>query len=133
MKAALCKSLNGPDGIVVEEVADPKPGPGEVVVAVKCASLNFLDTLITRGKYQYKPALPFSPAAEFSGVVVELGAGVTDVKVGTRVCGYAGHGAAAEKIAVKAGILAVVPPGVGDAVASGVTITYGTAIHGPGP
>jgi NADPH:quinone reductase len=130
MKAALCKTLDGPGAIVIADVATPKPGPGEVAVAVKCASLNFLDTLITRGKYQYKPALPFSPGAEFAGTVVELGAGVTGVKLGSRVCGYSGWGAAAERVIVKADALTPVPDAVSFAVASGVTVTYGTAMHG---
>ena len=62
MKAALCKTLDGPDGIVIADLPDPAPGPGEVVVRVRAAALNFLDTLITRGKYQVKPDLPFSCA-----------------------------------------------------------------------
>jgi NADPH:quinone reductase len=130
MKAALCKSLDGPAAITIEHVPAPKAAPGEVVVAVQCASLNFLDTLITRGKYQYKPALPFSPAAEFGGTIAELGAGVTGLKVGQRVCGYTGWGAAAERIAVKADAITPVPDAVSLAVASGVTVTYGTAMHG---
>jgi NADPH:quinone reductase len=130
MKAAICKSLDGPGAIAVEDVAAPKPGPGEVLVAVKSASLNFLDTLITRGKYQYKPALPFSPGAEFAGTIAGVGAGVAGVKPGERVCGYSGWGAAAEWLVVKAEALTPVPAGVSDAVASGVTITYGTAMHG---
>jgi NADPH:quinone reductase len=130
MKAALCKSLDGPAAITIEDVPAPKAAPGEVVVAVQCASLNFLDTLITRGKYQYKPTLPFSPAAEFGGTIAELGAGVTGLKVGQRVCGYAGWGAAAERIAVKAAAITPVPDAVSLAVASGVTVTYGTAMHG---
>jgi NADPH:quinone reductase len=130
MKAALCKSLDGPAAITIDDVPAPKPGPGEVIVAVQCASLNFLDTLITRGKYQYKPALPFSPAAEFAGTIAELGAGVTGLKIGQRVCGYAGWGAAAERIAVKADAITPVPDAVSLLVASGVTVTYGTAMHG---
>ena len=130
MKAALCKSFDGPSGLAVEHVPDPAAGPGEVVVAVQYASLNFLDTLITRGKYQYKPALPFSPAAEFGGTIAEIGAGVTGLKIGQRVCGYAGWGAAAERIAVKADAITPVPDAVSLAVASGVTVTYGTAMHG---
>jgi NADPH:quinone reductase len=130
MKAALCKTLDGPAAITIADVPAPKAGPGEVVVAVECASLNFLDTLITRGRYQYKPALPFSPAAEFGGTILELGAGVTGLKIGQRVCGYAGWGAAAERIAVKADAITPVPDAVSLAVASGVTVTYGTAMHG---
>src|SRR5262245_2698017 len=63
MKAALCKSLDGPAGVVIEDIAVPQPGPGEALVRVEAAALNFFDTLITRGKYQSKPELPFSPSA----------------------------------------------------------------------
>jgi NADPH:quinone reductase len=130
MKAALCKSLDGPAAITIEDVPAPQAGTGDVVVAVAYASLNFLDTLITRGKYQYKPALPFSPAAEFGGTIVEIGAGVTGLTIGQRVCGYAGWGAAVERIVVKADAITPVPDAVSLAVASGVTVTYGTAMHG---
>ena len=60
MKAVLCKSLDGPDALVIEDIPDPTPGPNEVVIQVKAFALNFFDTLITRGKYQVKPDLPFS-------------------------------------------------------------------------
>ena len=63
MKALLCKHYGGPDDLVVDEVADPAAGPGEAIVEVKAAALNFFDTLIIAGKYQTKPAMPFSPAA----------------------------------------------------------------------
>ncbi len=130
MKAVLCKTLDGPDALVVEELPDPEPGPGEVVVGVKAVALNFFDTLITRGKYQYKPPLPFSPGGEMAGVVEKLGPGVSDLKPGQRVCGYLGAGAAREKVAVSADVLLPVPDGVSDEAAAGVTITYGTALHG---
>lgn len=130
MKAVLCKTLDGPDALVVEELPDPEPGPGEVVVGVKAVALNFFDTLITRGKYQYKPPLPFSPAGEMAGVVEKLGPGVSGLKPEQRVCGYLGAGAAREKVAVSADVLLPVPDGVSDEAAAGVTITYGTAIHG---
>lgn len=130
MKAALVKTLTGPEDIVVEDIPEPKAGPGEVVICVKAAALNFFDTLAVRGKYQVKPPLPFSPASEFAGVVESLGAGVTNVKVGDRVFGSAGHGGASEKLAVKAAGLTPIPAGVSDEVASGVTVTYATGLHG---
>ena len=99
MKAAVCQTLDGPQTIAVMDLPDPNPAPGEVVVRVKAAALNFLDTLITRGKYQYKPAMPFSPAGEISGVVESIGAGVTRLEPGDRVCGYIGWGGAREKAA----------------------------------
>lgn len=130
MKAALCKSLDGPEAVVIEEIADPVPGPGEAVVRVRAAALNFFDTLITRGKYQTKPALPFSPGGEIGGVVESLGPDVTGINVGDRVAAAVGYGGAREKVAVAAASLIPIPPSVPDAVASGVSVTFGTAIHG---
>lgn len=130
MKAALCKSLDGPEAIVIEEIADPVPGPDEVVVRVRAAALNFLDTLITRGKYQFKPDLPFSPAAEIAGVVEAVGSSVADLKAGQRVCGYIAWGGAREKVAVPAKLMIPIPDGVSDAAAGGISVTYGTAMHG---
>jgi len=130
MKAALCKTLDGPAAIVIEDIPMPEPGQGEVRVRVKAVALNFLDTLITRGKYQYKPALPFSPACEIAGVVDKIGAGVTSLRAGQRVCGYIGWGGAREFAIVKAEAMVPVPDGVSDEVACGVSVTYGTAMHG---
>lgn len=130
MKAALCKTLDGPDGIVVEDMADPVAGPGEAVVRVRAAALNFFDTLVTRGKYQHKPPLPFSPAGEIAGVVESIGAGVEGIRTGDRVQAYLGWGGARERVVVKASDLVPVPDAVSDIVAAGLSITYGTAIHG---
>jgi NADPH:quinone reductase len=130
MKAALCKRLDGPDGVEIEEIPEPVAAAGEAIVAVKAAALNFFDTLITRGKYQSKPELPFSPAGEISGVVEAVGDGVSGVKAGDRVMAYVGWGGAREKIAVPAAALVPIPASVSDAAAAGVSITYGTAIHG---
>jgi NADPH2:quinone reductase len=130
MKAALCKSLTGPGGISIEDIAPPEAGRGEVVIAVKAAALNFFDTLITRGKYQVKPKLPFSPAGEVAGVVSEIGQDVSGFAVGDRVMACVGYGGAREEIAIKADALVAIPEGVSDEVAAGVSVTYGTAIHG---
>lgn len=130
MKAALCKSLDGSAGVVLEEVADPVAGEGEAVVRVEAAALNFFDTLITRGKYQSRPELPFSPSGEIAGVIEAVGSGVTGFAAGDRVAAYVGWGGAAEKVAVKAEALIPVPNAVSSVVASGISITYGTAIHG---
>lgn len=129
MKAALCKSLNGPDGIVIEDLPDPTPGPGEVRVRVRAAALNFLDTLITRGKYQFKPELPFSPGAELAGEIDMLGSGVDGLALGQRVCGNFGWGGARELLIARPERLIPVPDTVSEAVAAGVSITYGTAMH----
>ena len=82
MKALLCTHYGTPDDLELVDIADPTPAPGEVVVRIHAAALNFFDTLIIAGKYQTKPAFPFSPSAEFAGTVESLGAGVTDLAVG---------------------------------------------------
>ncbi len=130
MKAALCKRLDGPGALVVEDIAAPVPGPGEALIAVKAAGLNFFDTLITRGRYQAKPELPFSPGAEIAGVVEQVGPGVAGIGAGDRVMAYIGWGGAREKVVAKADMLVPIPPGVSDEIAAGVSVTYGTAIHG---
>lgn len=130
MKAAICKSLDGPLSLVVEDVAEPVAGAGEVIVRVAAAGLNFADTLITRGKYQYKPELPFSPGAEISGRIESLGPGVTGWDIGQRVIAYVNWGGARAKANVAADTLIAVPDGVPDDIAAGVSVTYGTAMHG---
>jgi NADPH2:quinone reductase len=130
MKAAVCKAFDGPDAVVLEEVEDPQPGPGEVIVRVGGAGLNFFDTLLVRDRYQFKPELPFSPCAEMAGVIENLGDGVTGFTVGDRVLAYLGWGCAREKVAVPVEQLVRVPDGVSDIVASGLSVTYGTAMHG---
>jgi len=130
VKAALCKRLEGPAGLEIADIAAPEPGKGEVLVAVKAAALNFFDTLITRGKYQARPELPFSPSAEVAGVVARSGPGVDGIRVGDRVMAYIGWGGAREEIVAPASVLVPIPAGVSDAVAAGVSVTYGTAIHG---
>jgi NADPH2:quinone reductase len=129
MKALLCTRYGTPDDLELAEIADPKPGPGEAVVRVEAAALNFFDTLIIAGKYQYKPAMPFSPAAEFAGRVENLGAGVSSVKIGDRVLGYAGSGAARERIAIAIDRLVKIPDTVDFDRAAGLCVTYGTTLH----
>src|SRR5689334_14126289 len=102
MKAILCTRFGGPDDLEFADLPDPTPGPGEVVVAVKSAALNFFDTLIIAGKYQLKPPFPFSPASEFAGMIEAVGAGVSTLAPGDRVLGYGGFGAAREKVALNA-------------------------------
>lgn len=130
MKAVLCKSLDGPAALVLEDLPSPKAGTGEVVVRVHAAALNFFDTLITRGKYQHKPELPFSPSGEIAGVIAAVGPGVEDLMPGMRVACYLGWGGAREEVAVAAESCVPIPDAVDDVVASGIAITYGTAIHG---
>jgi len=129
MKALLCTRYGTPDDLELGDIADPIPAPGEAVVKIAAAALNFFDTLIIAGKYQFKPPMPFSPAAEFAGTVEKLGDGVTSLKVGDRVLGYCGSGAARERIALSTERLVKLPDGLDFDRAAGVTVTYGTSLH----
>ena len=129
MKALLCTRYGTPDDLEIADIADPTPGPGEAVVRAAAAALNFFDTLIIAGKYQFKPEMPFSPAAEFAGTVEKLGEGVTSVKVGDRVLGYAVYGAARERVLIAAERLVRVPDAVDDDHAAGLCVTYGTTLY----
>ncbi|HVJ77212.1 MAG TPA: NADPH:quinone oxidoreductase family protein [Hyphomicrobium sp.] len=130
MKAALCKSLDGPRSLVIEKRAEPKLGPSQALVQVKAVGLNFADTLITRGKYQFKPDLPFSPGAEIAGFVETVADTRSDISPGQRVMAYVNWGGASEKIAVDTDALIPVPDDVPLPVAAGLSVTYGTAMHG---
>src|ERR1700739_2605072 len=99
MKAVLCRHFGTADELQMADIAPPQPAPGQAVVRVHAAALNFFDTLIIAGKYQNKPPFPFSPAAEFAGIVEQIGPGVTDLASGDRVMGYMGWGAAREAVA----------------------------------
>jgi len=131
MKAALCKSLDGPQGIAIETWADPAALAGEAVVRVAAIGLNFSDTLLTRGKYQYRPELPFFPGGEIAGTVESV-SGPAGVSPGQSVMAYLNWGGAAEKVAVDATKLIPIPEGVPLPVAAGLSVTYGTAMHGLG-
>jgi NADPH2:quinone reductase len=127
MRAILCKALG--DGLVVEAITGPRPGPDDVLVAVKAVGLNFFDTLIIAGKYQTKPELPFSPGGEIAGIVIETGRNVAHLKKGDRVMGYVGHGGAREEMVVAAEKLTLVPGTLSDEAAAGLSITYGTTLY----
>jgi len=129
MKALLCTRYGTPDDLEIADIADPQPGPGEAVVRIKAAALNFFDTLIIAGKYQTKPPMPFSPAAEFAGQVESIGAGVTSVGVGDRVMAYTRYGAARERIAIAADKLIKIPDRLDFDRAAGLCVTYGTTLY----
>lgn len=97
MKAIICHELTGPAALRLEEIAEPRPGPGQARVRVRACGVNFADSLITRGQYQLQPQPPFSPGFEVAGEVLERGEGVTSVAVGDRVIGMAGCGAMPNK------------------------------------
>src|SRR5271154_6033808 len=129
MKAVFCTHFGTIDDLTLSDIPEPTPGPGEAVVRIKAAALNFFDTLIIAGKYQQKPPFPFSPAAEFAGIVESVGDGVTDVAPGDRVMGFLGWGAAREYVTVPAQRLVKLPekPDFEDGPA--LTVTYGTSLY----
>ncbi len=129
MKALICPLLGPVENLKVVDLKPPVAGPGEALVEIAYAALNFFDTLIIEGKYQLKPEPPFSPAGEFSGRVVALGPGAEGFAVGDRVMGSTGYGAAREQIAIAASRLASVPDGLPLDKAAGLSIAYGTTLH----
>jgi len=129
MKAVLCKEYGPPQNLVLEDVPSPKPGEGQVVISVKAAGVNFPDVLIIQNKYQFRPPLPFSPGGEVAGIVKEVGAGVTNVKVGERVIGSTGWGGFAEEAVAPAARCIPFPSNMDFVEASAFVMTYGTSHH----
>jgi NADPH2:quinone reductase len=129
MKAVLCRAYGPPESLEIAEIPTPEPGAGEVLVRVRAAALNFFDTLIIENRYQAKPDLPFSPAAEFAGEIAALGEGVAGWSVGERVSGYMGWGAAREYVVTGTDRLVRVPDALTDEQTAGLAVTYGTTIH----
>jgi NADPH2:quinone reductase len=129
VKAILCQKFGTPDDLVLADIPDPVPAPGEVLARVIAVGLNFFDTLIVAGKYQTKPPFPFSPGGEFAGIVDAVGPGVSGFAPGDRVMGYTNFNAARERTAVSAGTIVKIPAGLDFDRAAALTITYGTAYH----
>jgi NADPH2:quinone reductase len=129
MKALLSKAAGGPETLVVEDAPDPTPGRGEVLVQIKACGVNFPDVLMIEDRYQSKPARPFAPGGEISGVVVATGGGVDDFHPGDRVLALTGFGGMAEAIALEAVRLTRIPDAMPFDVAAGFIMTYGTSHH----
>ena len=129
MKAIRCKSYGPPSSLVLEEVENLKPKAKEVLVAVKACGLNFPDTLIIQGLYQFKPELPFTPGSDVAGVVKEVGEGVTHLKVGQEVFGFVAHGGLAEEVLVPASACFPKPPQMDFPTAASFLMAYGTSYH----
>src|SRR3981081_3766539 len=129
MKAILCSQYCGPDDLVLADVPEPVAEPGQAVIAIKSAALNFFDLLMIQGKYQIKPPFPFSPAAEVAGVIESVGTGVSDLKPRDRVVHPRGHNGAREKTALPASSIVRIPDNLDFDRAAGIIIIYGTALH----
>jgi NADPH2:quinone reductase len=131
VRAVVCKKFGPPEGLVVEEVEDPKAGRGQVVIDVRAAAVTFPDALIIEDKYQFKAKPPFIPGGEVAGVVSAVGEGVEGFAVGDAVSGSAGvTGGFAERVAVGAAACRPLPKGTGFAEATGLLYSYGTGYYG---
>jgi NADPH2:quinone reductase len=129
MKAVVCSAWGLPDTLTIGELPDLAPGPGQVVIDVKAAGVNFPDVLIIQGKYQFKPELPFTPGSELAGVVRAVGDGVSAFKPGDQVIAFSATGAFAEQVVVPAQAVMPMPPGMDFDTAAAITLTYGTSHH----
>ncbi len=127
MKAIVCHELTGPAALRLEEVAEPRPGPGQVCVRVRACGVNFADSLITRGQYQVQPQPPFSPGFEVAGEVSELGDGVAGFQVGDRVIAMTPHGGYAEQVVVGASRCVAMPAAMPDAHGAAFPVVFGTS------
>lgn len=129
MKAVICDTFAPRAGLRLDEVRDPVPGPGEVLIAVRACGINFFDGLMVEGKYQTRPDLPFTPGSEVAGVVTAVGPGVGEVAPGTRVLAYTGTGGYAGKAVAPADRVYPIPDSMGFDQAAGFLITYATSLH----
>jgi NADPH:quinone reductase len=129
MKAMLSRRVGGPETLELEELPDPKPGAGEVLLAVKACGVNYPDVLIIEDRYQFKPPRPFAPGGEVAGVIEAVGSGVTRLKPGDRVIGSTIAGGMAEKLVLEANDCIAMPAVMPFDEASALVLTYGTSIY----
>ena len=129
MKALMSYFAGGPETLVLEDVADPQPAAGEVLIRVAAAAINYPDALIIADRYQYRPQRPFSPGAEVSGIIEALGDGVSGFRPGMRVMSMVGHGGLAEKVCASAAETFAIPDSLALEAASALLMTYGTTFH----
>lgn len=129
MKALLCSEHGLPETLRLATVADPVPGPGDVLIGVRACGVNFPDVLIIQNKYQFKPDLPFSPGGEVSGEVIAVGKEVKHLKAGDRVIALCGWGGFAEQVVVNAKRVFPMPAGMDFITGATTLYTYGTSYH----
>jgi NADPH2:quinone reductase len=127
MKAVMCEQLGSPQELVIRDIASPRPGAGEVKVALKARGVSYVDVLQIAGQYQVKRELPFIPGGEAAGVIVEVGAGVESVQPGDRVLTTGGF---AEETVVAASDVTPLPKSVRFAAAAAFKSNYTTAYYG---
>jgi NADPH:quinone reductase len=127
VRALRCRRHGDPETCVVEDVAEPVPGPDEVLVRVGAASVNYPDVLLVQNRYQASVPAPFTPGSDFAGTVAAVGHAASGVRVGDRVCGTVFVGAFAEAVVAPASGLVHVPDGVDLPAAAAFPVVYATA------
>jgi NADPH2:quinone reductase len=129
LRALLCREFAPLEALRVENIQDPVPAAGEVLIDIEAASVNYPDALMVQGKYQLRPELPFVPGFECAGTVSAVGADSHELTVGARVFGFADYGCMAERVALPSA--SVIP--IGDTLpfdkAAVLPLTYGTVYH----
>src|SRR5262245_11841335 len=130
MKAIRAHQWCGPRDLVVDEIEKPEPGGGQILVKVKVAGLNFPDLLVITGKYQFKPALPFSPGFEIAGTVERVGPGVTKFSGGERVVAQVAVGGFAEYTIAEESNTHPMPASMNDDEAAAFPLVYQTSYFG---
>ena len=129
MKAVRVERFGTPDTFALTETERPPLSENEVRIEVCAAGISFVDLLYAQGKYQVQPKLPFTPGAEFSGTILEIGLGVSDLTVGDRVIAAAMGGAYAQECVVPARAARKIPDEMSFIDASVFRVSYGTAYH----
>lgn len=129
MRALVCKQFGSTDDLVIEEIEDPKPAAGEVLLDIHAAGINFPDLLVIAGQYQVKTPPPFIPGNEAAGIVAAVGKGVSRFAVGDKVIAMLRGGAFAEKCAVSADLVFPMPGNLSFAQGGGFSVTYCTSYH----
>jgi NADPH2:quinone reductase len=125
----MCKEYGPLERLTVEEIPAPQASPGQIVIDVRAASVNYPDALMALGKYQVRPPLPYIPGAELAGIVKSVGEGVSQFQPGTPVVAIPGRGAFAEQVAVNANAAIALDSNIEAGAAAAVPMTYGTAYH----
>ncbi|WP_122602787.1 NADPH:quinone oxidoreductase family protein [Pseudomonas viridiflava] len=129
MKALLCKAFGPASTLVLEDIPEPDVKKNEILLDIHAAGVNFPDTLIIEGKYQFKPPFPFSPGGEAAGVISAVGENVTHLKPGDRVMALTGWGSFAEQVAVPNYNVLPIPESMDFTIAAAFSMTYGTSMH----
>ncbi len=128
MRAMVVNEFGPPESIGIEDKPEPEPGPGQVRIRIEAAGVNYVDSIMASGGYQFSPRVPYVPGSEVAGTVDAVGEGVESPAVGDRVLASCGFGGFAEAVVVKADQALLVPEGLDTATAATVVQAYGTGL-----